>query len=612
MTQDRIYSFVKALRAVLVVTLMLTSVMAMAQVKVSGDVYGGGNEANVGGSSIVVINVNPPTDGSKNVAGNVYGGGAKGIVNSSDGSNATANAITSVTLTKGIVQDVYGGGLGDDSHAANVFGTVTVTVNGGTARDVFGCNNVNGAPQSTVEVNISGGEVAQDVYGGGNLASTTVSPVVNISGGIVTRDVYGGGALANTGGSTVNVTGSTVTRNIYGGGLGRKATTDVAAIAALENGDVTVNIGKATVSGGTTSYSGDATIGGSVFGCNNANGSPTGNVVVNIYKTAHTTSTTNNQYPSTTPTSSELGSDNNELFALQAVYGGGNEAAYTPTTTGNSTTVTVYGCSENTVKAVYGGGNAADVGDGSVTANTNVIIQGGRFYQVFGGGNGQTTPANVYGTATTDIQGGLFNQIFGGSDSDGDVNVISLTVEDQCADPNLPEKVTLLVNESFGGANKSPITGNVTTNLYCTNSSNNIGSFYGGSNQADITGNVTLNVYGGVYENVFGGSKGVSGGTAANIKDNPETTEQEGNVTLNLYGGTITNAFGGSNLNGNIEGVITVNMLKLDGGSCPLTVNNIYGASNQTAYTPTFEPTSGTERISPVVNLIHGNSLQEG
>ena len=53
------------------------------------------------------------------------------------------------------------------------------------------------------------------------------------------------------------------------------------------------------------------------------------------------------------------------------------------------------------------------------------------------------------------------------------------------------------------------------------------------------------------------------------------------------------------NINGNIEGKITVNVLD-DEGDCPLYVTNIYGGSNLTDY----EPTDVT-LVSPVVNLVH-------
>ena len=633
------------------VLMSLSGNNALAQVKVNGDVYGGGNLAPVGGSCTVVIDVTPPTDGNKNVAGDVYGGGALANTNTSEyivktgltvgtsdvtglyertgngtdaspyeytkittATTAAANktycekTTTSVTLTKGQVNgSVYGGGLGDASHAANVGGAVTVTVNGGTATNVFGCNNVNGAPQSTVEVNISGGEVTLDVYGGGNLASTTVSPVVNVTGGTVTRDVYGGGALANTGGSTVNVTSGTVTRDVYGGGLGD------GDYAALENGTVTVNIGAmqpGANEGDNPTYSGEATIGGSVFGCNNANGSPQGDVFVNIYQTKHIAA---NTYPTDVDDLTKLATEveDNEAatysskFAISAVYGGGNKAAYNPAVKSEGfykTQVHVYQCTSNTIQTVYGGGNAANA------TNVSVIIDGGFFDQIFGGGNGAgnhddtsaadyNPGANITGSAITQIHGGLYRQVFGGSNSKGDVASASLTLdtESDCS-PSV-----LLVHESFGGANEADITGNISTTLAC--SSNQIGSFYGGSNLADIEGDVTLNVYGGTYTNVFGGSKGRAANTTVTPAITAKPANITGDVTLNLYGGTIDNAFGGSDVNGNIGGTITVNML--DRGDCDLTVHNIYGGGRDAAYTPTLGE-GETERISPVINLIHG------
>ena len=617
--------------------LILTTVNATAGVKVTGNVYGGGNKADVGGS--VTVNMTGGT-----VEGDVYGGGAKANTNI----NGTAADNTSVTLAGGtVVGDVYGGGLGyddeDDSKdvRADVYGNVTVTTTGGKARDVFGANNIKGSPAGVIAVNINGtaADGVRNVYGGGNQApyegsSTTVtmtagkavnvyggglsadvvgSVAVNIQGGTVTTDVYGGGAfghtntgnwdestLATTYNTTVNLTGGSIVQNVYGGGLGQKAaaavadnpaTTDidesadaVPDIETLVYGDVTVNIGAAPVAP-STDPTGSVTIGGNVFGCNNANGTPMGDVVVNVYKTAHND---NNRYP-TSPTLNQLTDDSDALYAIKAVYGGGNLAHYTPASTGSdpahSATVHVFGCSENTIKTVYGGGNAANVGTtggSGIEANTNVIIEGGRFYTVFGGGNGagkDNPGANIYGTATTDIQGGLYNQIFGGSDSKGNVNVIDLSIE------NLG--CSLMVNESFGGANESPITGDVKTTLAC-GSDIQIGNFYGGSNKADITGNVTLNVEGGEYINVFGGSKGTAE-IPANIT---------GDVTLNLFGGTMDNAFGGSNVNGNITGKITVNML--DKGDCPLTVHNIYGGGRDAAYTPE------TPGDYPEVNLIHG------
>ncbi|WP_294744708.1 BACON domain-containing protein [uncultured Prevotella sp.] len=707
-----------AWRLLLMVIVVGSPMTSTAGVVITGNVYGGGNLADVGQS--VTVNIS-----SGVVEGDVYGGGAKAHINMDNWvNNAFTQTYHAVTLTAGtslvgyyymsggnytaytegtaeadetyykktetkvnitggeIKQDVYGGGLGyDDSDndandvPANVYGDVTVTMTAGKARDVFGANNVLGTPKGVIAVNINGTaeDGVRNVYGGGNQAtyegtSTTVtmtagkavnvyggglsanvsgSVTVNIQGGTVTTDVYGGGALGDTNignatnygqndetinpatyTTTVNLTGGSIGHDVYGGGLGRKAADAVeahgepgdddyqpaveavTAVDAKVYGNVTVNIGTAPVSPSTTP-TGNVSIGGSVFGCNNANGTPKGDVLVNVYKTAHTNGDNNNQFPDVTNIDLEdLDESSEARYAIKAVYGGGNLAHYTPVaptgSTPHSTTVYVYGCSENTVKAVYGGGNAANVGTtgtGAIAANTNVIIDGGRFYNVFGGGNGagdNNPGANIYGTAKTEIRGGLYNQVFGGSDSKGNITNVALSIEDNCND------YPLMINESFGGANMSDLTGNITTTLTC-NGNMTVGSFYGGSNQADITGNVTLNVFGGTFTNVFGGSKGITpAASATQTEREAASADISGDVTLNLYGGTMENAFGGSNINGRIHGKITVNVLDNE-GTCPLNVtNNIYGAGNVTPYEPDYTPASGTERISPVVNIIHG------
>ena len=508
------HTFVKALRTVFVAAMMLlTGTIALAQtqgVKVNGSVYGGGNAASVGTTgqnTSATVNIISP---KAMVVGSVYGGcNSEGSIIGKAIVTITAGTIGTAAAENADPNNiVFGGGKG---QATLVEGDVEVNI--GTADQTSGGATINGS-----------------VYGGSALGN--VNAKLDGSPAVLT---------AVDGAKTyVNINIGEIKGDIYGGGLGyihAENENESNDVAANVYGDVTVNIGAAPVAP-ATEPKGSATIRGSVFGCNNVNGTPQADVKVNIYQTAHTN---DNKYPTTTPSQSQLASSNDALYAIKAVYGGGNKATYSPSAD-HSTTVRVYGCTENTVKTVYGGGNAADVGiENGTLANTNVIIDGGRFYQVFGGGNGAGTNnpgANIYGIATTNIKGGLLNQVFGGSDTNGDVNVIALSVDNQCGN--------LLVNESFGGANKSRISGNITTTLTC-DAQTSVANFYGGSNQADITGNVTLNVEGGTYTNVFGGSKGLAN-QPANIT---------GNVTLNLYGGTITNAFGGSDVNGNITGKIT-------------------------------------------------------
>jgi len=219
---------------------------------VKGSVFGGGKAGSVKGT--VTVNMTGGT-----VMHDVYGGGALAKTNTLyDASDETYKTyVTTVALSGGtITGDLYGGGLGQlavAAVAADVNGPVTVTVSGGKAANVFGCNNLNGAPKSTVAVTVSGtetvalGSAIGNVYGGGNLAAYTGSPTVTISGGtvnqvyggglgasaivdgstsvtisgtaVVGNDVFGGGSEANvTGSVSVSVTGGQVINDVYGGG----------------------------------------------------------------------------------------------------------------------------------------------------------------------------------------------------------------------------------------------------------------------------------------------------------------------------------------------------------------------------------------------------------
>ncbi len=587
-------------------------------------------------------------------ANNLYAGGY-----------AALSGSTLMNIVGGTVNNrAFGGGNlagttttfndGTNSYTAN--GNSNVMVTGGTVNGgVFGGNNLAGSIAGTVNVDILGGTfgssstpMADGIFGGGYGEDTETNGDVvvninklNVTGAvapIIYGDVYGGSALGsvntsnNDNTTTINVLDGFIKQtnsgggNIYGGGLGQKngyngATSD---ILAKVYGKVYVNIGAGSWNTTLNDYdlSGNATIEGSVYGCNNVNGSPQDSVFVNIYKTAHISSP-NNYYPDNVPTPTQTVAyleslpHAEENFAIKAVYGGGNMAAYLPPLTSDNkprcSTVHIYGCSENTVYDVYGGGNAADVGTtgaNGIAANTRIIIDGGRIHRMFGGGNGYSsaTPpnhddptapgynpgANIYGTASSYVHAGLIDEVYGGANMWGSIDYIDLNLT---GEGNCEHEV---FGKVFGCANAAPLNHSITTTVEC--GVGTIGQLYGGSFQAPIgdennpNANVTLNVYGGVYNQVFGGSKGKndsSGSVAADIY---------GNVTLNIFGGTIHDAFGGSDINGTIAGVITVNVLDLE-LECPLDITNIYGANNLTAYTS--NPVSGALPISPVVNVMH-------
>lgn len=178
-------------RAVMLV-LFLVSLFGVqpmhAEIRIGGDVYGGGNEGAVTGDSASVI----VYDGNVRT---VFGGGRQG----------------EVTTGSTHVQ-IEGGTIGDQALKG--------TLHGG----VFGAGDGAGAVvggHSTVI--IKGGSIINNVYGGGNEANLTGQAMVTLRGGFIHGDLYGGARMANIGGYTyvnidgVNQTDTLVVHSIYGG-----------------------------------------------------------------------------------------------------------------------------------------------------------------------------------------------------------------------------------------------------------------------------------------------------------------------------------------------------------------------------------------------------------
>ena len=201
---------------------------------VNGSVFGGGyggtyadNSHDYVGTVMAkntIVNVNGGT-----INNNVYGGGQLGIV--------TQN--TNVNISGGTMNDVFGAGLGTPPSPntnptlganANIGQNTNVTVTGGTMQNVFGggengsvAYTNGGAPTYASTVNVSGGVVNVNVYGGGSMGFSQANTFVNVSGNaMVMGDVFGGALgkrqIVFVGGvRTVNMTGGTVSGSVYGG-----------------------------------------------------------------------------------------------------------------------------------------------------------------------------------------------------------------------------------------------------------------------------------------------------------------------------------------------------------------------------------------------------------
>ena len=226
------------------------------------DIYGGGNAAGVSGSTILDI------DGAT-VSNNIYGGGNEGIVSES----------TNVTITNGNIQgNAFAGGNG---ATAVVYKNSTITIDGDT---IIGTDS-SVAPNDGC------------VFGSGNAASTGLESendsvaTVNIVGGVIRGNVYGGPKMAVVYGTTETNIGSAIVNNssltesnihiygtVFGGGESNASGSenyDWTFISVTEGINVHID--------GTNyiSHNHDFIINGSIFGSGNASSSSgTSNIYV--------------------------------------------------------------------------------------------------------------------------------------------------------------------------------------------------------------------------------------------------------------------------------------------------------------------------------------------
>lgn len=564
-----------------------------------GTVFGagkgsGGSDASEAESGQMSYGTNLVIADNADILNNAYGGGNYGysLIN------------TNVYIYGGTVHGSVFGGSNENKGV-----TINITMKDGLVEGgIYGGSNTTGTISGNVTMNINGGQVgttsqSANIHGGGYGQSTVVSGNVEVnlgtcgapSGVTVYGDVYGGSALGTVNASssnttTVNLYKGTIYGGLYGGALGDLASlgTGHSNVDARVKGAVAVNVFGGSVLCSTSDPNGEAGT-GSVFGCNNVNGRPESTVNVNIYNTDQP----------------ESG------YALHAVYGGGNKAAYNGTPV-----VTIHGCN-NKIEYVYGGGNATNVN------GTDVTIWGGTIGNAFGGGNGFSETKNhtnssaphynpganitTSGTHLT-IHGGSIGAAFGGSNQfgtiDGGITVdVSLERESDdgrpaCVDPYTQCTLDMDVIELYGGGNEAPIQtsgGSWITPVVNLDCSAKLGMLFGGAKAADYTGNINLVVNGGTFGKVFGGNN--KGGTIT------------GNVTVTFNGGSAGEVYGGCNESGTITGTIQVNIDSTNSTCDPrFYVGDVYGGGNMAPY-------SHASGNYPEVNIINGtirNSVYGG
>ena len=469
----------------------------------AGCVLGAGNGNDDVANSGQVDNTHIIINDKAHILNSVYGGGNYGIV----GSSGSTSAKTKIEILGGTIDgNVYGG-----ANQNNIYGSTTVDVKAGQVKGaVYGGSNTSGTISTTTTINVTGGTLGQEsnttenevLFGGGFGSSTTVTgnAIVNIKETDGNVKIYG----SAYGGSSQGRMNSNVTVNIQDLPSTPNTISIVGNVFAGGKGTSTT---AAIVNGNATmNVDGSDLPQGSVFGGNDINGKTNGNITVNIGQTYET--------------------------KLLNAYGGGN----LDPTESESDTVKVHILPHANITNAFNGGKSADLDTGGETDTTRAIY----------------------------LQGGHAENIFGGSDTDGTVNASHVYIESGTA------------TNVYGGNNKGGettesfvyITGGTTENVYgggykattpTTNVSLTAGTItngFGGGNAANVTtSNITLN--GTTATNIYGGSN--SSGTVSTSN-------------VNITSGTVTNVFGGNNAGGNtVNTNVNINSK----------ATNVYGGGNE-------------------------------
>ena len=506
----------------------------------SGSVFGNGNGKSGDRYEAIGSNANSHiiVDGSAHILGSVYGGGNYGATGIASGESTTS---TKIEIHGGTIDtNVYGGGNENGAGTTSTVAQIDITMDGGTVKgSIYGGSNIKGTINGNTNVSILNGSVAGNVYGGGKGQNTFVSKDVA---------VVVGGATANK---------PTISGSVYGG----------SALGTVNSTSTTGNAG-----GNTTVTVNNGVITNNVFGGGEGNATTTPYVLGNI------TVTINNG-------------------DITGVFGGNDQA-------GSHTKENNVYLNGGTIDAVYGGGNKSSV------TNTHVYAQGSTVTDIYGGSNEQ---GDVTST-TINLSSGTIGNVYGGNNKGGTCGTTNV----------LLEGTSTITNTIYGGGNEVDTT---TTNVTLNSCTGSIPNIFGGGNSASVTTtNVTQN--GITATNIFGGSNSSGSVGSSNIYHNSGTTtnvyggNNEGGSTINAHvdyrngnssiiygggnkangqsstvnvsGGSVTDIFGG----GNSAGVTTSNVTITSGD-----ITNVYGGSNNTG---TVTTTNVTVDNSNNIQAIYG------
>ena len=509
------------------------------------------------------------------ITGDVYGGG-KGYNLSKTSGVIDGNVSLTIDKDATVNGSVYVGGKGltSDSSSAKITKNSTLNINGGTIKgNVYGGGDL-GQIEGESTITVTGGVINGNIYGGGNNVGVSTSNITIIGTPTITGNIYGGSnASGTTTASNVNIKG-TVTNNVYAGGKGKNTTVTNANLNVETDADI-----KGNAFGGSE----EGVVTNSVV---NLNGGKANNIFGGSDKASITGSVKINSLAGSNVTSiyagcNASGSVKNPILNLAGkatnVFGGGNATPNTSEDIDGTSTINVKTNEANKITNVYGGANNT----GKVTS-PHVNISG-YVENTYGGGLGKDTITN---TPLVNIKSGgnVTGSVFGGGE-EGDVAGTTVTLENGST-----------VKNAYAGGNKAGVTDTV---KLVTLAGSKATSIYGGSNSSGTVTKPILEIAGDA-ENVFGGgfegstNSGingtivdapaitVTGGTITNVYGGGEKGPTVNTNTITITGGKITNIFGGGK---SASSVNTSIILKNNTNTLLSSVDNIYGGSESTGVT---------------------------
>ena len=428
--------------------------------EISNNLFGGGKggKTSSNNGTFVRNNINITVGSADNnytpiINDSVFGGSEFGSVNGLTQTNTVSSDKTTVTINKGIINNVFGGGQGDSNFTPYVMGDIKVEINDGIINNVYGANDENGIPNGKIEVFINGGEI-QNTYGGGNKTSAKTTNVY-LQGGNSSY-IFGGSNLTGTVQETNVICTSGKSNEVYGGN-NEGGTADITNVT-VNGGDISTVYGGGKKTSVTTKTNTNINaFVPRVFGGSNLSGNiPVTNV--NLLENSKTYNTFGGNNEGGKVTTANV---NIQGIYQNNVYGGGYKA---------DTTNTYVSAFKGGINNLYGGANEANV------ENTNVYLGSASITNVYGGSNlsGEVNSSKI---ENTDYEKGNDNVLLEYS-----VSASSQTSNDYASSENIA--VTI----------KNETSANITSwNLYLMTSEGVIGADWSSATIEKIEGGFLVN-----------------------------------------------------------------------------------------------------------------------